>query len=776
MTTSDQGSGSRAHVDGDRGALRLVCQRLEHAGWTLVDGDPCDLRWSVQAPLGGGHDLRLAPGGALRTNHLSGIACLARKDQLWNTLEAHRQLLARRGVTVEQFQPETFLMPEDWARYHARAGTDPSAVWIQKPRAAARGEGITILVDPHQPEAGGNWLVQRYIDDPHLLDGRKYTMRWYVLLTGLAPLEAFVFDDGFVKLAGRPYEGAPAGDRFAHLTNPDIQALDPDAVVSADNLTFGAYRERLREDGADPESIFSAIRHMLAFCVVAARERLLRERWKRGFASGGEFELLGCDILLDSRLTPWLLEANMSPSLEVEAGPGRASLEEAALKRRLVDSVLAVCGLWPDRSSFPSDVGFAPLVPGQGQAGWVTLPRPGEPAHRAARLGIPPGVVSWPLGDGLVLRSPRSGELHLLDTPASYMWSALEEGLTPEEVVDELSESIPEAAWRVPADFWNTVAAWVEQGLLEMATPDPSVSEPLAPPTDLESLGPVGPTFVWNPGAVYQLGGVAVHVTAPSIDAAGWIDAAMQTWRAEQATPAGSIRVTGRDGAWLVEWAGGRAPCASARQLGPLVRHAMAETVAPSMQRLMARATLLGDADGAALITGPVGIRAGLIQAWTGAGGTCYGDDYLQWTGEGFLGSSVGMESHWEGDWYGPMPDWLEGESLHVAPFGRIIRYRWFPVESTETRPVCLVHLLDVPSGEVLLPAPSNASDALADLLSVGAAPTRQVPAEDLSTLLQVVSGARCYRAAVGRPGASVEVIRRLLSQDPGPPEGFPPR
>lgn len=44
-------------------------------------------------------------------------------------------------------------------------------------------------------------MVQRYVPDPMVLDGYKFDLRLYVLVTSFHPLEAFVYGDGFARVS-----------------------------------------------------------------------------------------------------------------------------------------------------------------------------------------------------------------------------------------------------------------------------------------------------------------------------------------------------------------------------------------------------------------------------------------------------------------------------------------------------------------------------------------------------------------------------------------------
>lgn len=68
-------------------------------------------------------------------------------------------------------------------------------------------------------------MLQKYVLDPLLLDGYKFDMRIYVLVTSINPLEAYVYKEGFARISTEKYslEEDKLADKFIHLTNFSVQ-------------------------------------------------------------------------------------------------------------------------------------------------------------------------------------------------------------------------------------------------------------------------------------------------------------------------------------------------------------------------------------------------------------------------------------------------------------------------------------------------------------------------------------------------------------------------
>ena len=75
--------------------------------------------------------------------------------------------------------------------------------YILKPVAASCGRGIKIIdskqsINNHNKEG---ILASRYIMNPHLINGLKYDLRVYVLVTSFCPLNVYIYNDGLVRFA-----------------------------------------------------------------------------------------------------------------------------------------------------------------------------------------------------------------------------------------------------------------------------------------------------------------------------------------------------------------------------------------------------------------------------------------------------------------------------------------------------------------------------------------------------------------------------------------------
>nr|CCC91066.1 unnamed protein product [Trypanosoma congolense IL3000] len=138
------------------------------------------------------------------------------------------------------FFPRTWVFPEEKESVKlALLQAKPTQRFIWKPARGSCGRGIFIC--PGGPKnakywedivqkmekrvltsssmVNRNYVVQEYIDDPLLLDGRKMDLRLYVAVTSYDPLTIYLHEEGLVRLAVQQYGDGPdasANDCGAH--------------------------------------------------------------------------------------------------------------------------------------------------------------------------------------------------------------------------------------------------------------------------------------------------------------------------------------------------------------------------------------------------------------------------------------------------------------------------------------------------------------------------------------------------------------------------------
>ena len=80
-------------------------------------------------------------------------------------------------------------------------------------------------------------MAQRYLHKPYLIDGLKFDLRIYVLVTGVNPLRCFIYKEGLARFATEPYHSpmvSNLNNLCMHLTNYAINK-EADGFIQNEN-------------------------------------------------------------------------------------------------------------------------------------------------------------------------------------------------------------------------------------------------------------------------------------------------------------------------------------------------------------------------------------------------------------------------------------------------------------------------------------------------------------------------------------------------------------
>ena len=260
-----------------------------------------------------------------RINHFPNSTELTRKDRLWLHFA---QMAKNYGKGCFDFVPETYVLPDNFDAF-LKCYQRSRCNWIVKPNASSCGRGIFILKDLSELPLDETVVVSRYIEDPLLIQGYKFDLRVYVLVTSYDPLKAYIYREGLTRFASAPYSTQEdhMQDAFRHLTNYSVNKNSNTFVensdMRADNVghkwSLSALNKHLRCVGADVNLMWVRIMDLIVKTLLSV-EPAISSRTKQLTGSRENcFELYGFDVLVDSGLKPWLLEVNLSPSMQAES-------------------------------------------------------------------------------------------------------------------------------------------------------------------------------------------------------------------------------------------------------------------------------------------------------------------------------------------------------------------------------------------------------------------------------------------------------------------------
>ena len=158
-------------------------------------------------------------------------------------------------------------------------------------------------------------VVQKYTENPLLIDGRKFDIRAYMIVVCMKPY-LVLYQPGYVRMSLNSYTTENfAKDKITHLTNNSVQKNHPDyknlkekSIISIDNLVESIISlGKLQSKEEYAVKVDKKIQEIMALIFTVIKDKLDRKF--------GCFELFGFDFLLDDNLNPYLIEINTNPAI-----------------------------------------------------------------------------------------------------------------------------------------------------------------------------------------------------------------------------------------------------------------------------------------------------------------------------------------------------------------------------------------------------------------------------------------------------------------------------
>ena len=279
------------------------------------------------------HARASALGPLQKLNHFVDMTLICRKASAASVLNRNLRFSAQ----AFDFFPASWTLPKDQAELTRLMKAHKPPVLIVKPSKGSQGAGISICRSheelQHVMQQNGRWaegVAQVYIDRPLLLEGYKFDLRLYVLVTSCSPLRIHIYRDGLARLCTEKYQVVSSGEqldltaaagiaaatsasdwRKRHLTNYAINKQHEDFTAGVDGAKrrLGHVFDTIsREAGFDVDALWGDCQQLIVKTLIAVQPDLAHAyascRPSHDAHPFSCFELLGFDLLIDQVRSP----------------------------------------------------------------------------------------------------------------------------------------------------------------------------------------------------------------------------------------------------------------------------------------------------------------------------------------------------------------------------------------------------------------------------------------------------------------------------------------
>uniref|UniRef100_A0ACB8EUI6 Tubulin polyglutamylase ttll6 n=1 Tax=Sphaerodactylus townsendi TaxID=933632 RepID=A0ACB8EUI6_9SAUR len=169
-----------------------------------------------------------------KINHFPGMCEICRKDLLARNMSRMLKLFPKEF----NFFPRTWCLPADYGELQTYSRSKKNKTFICKPDSGCQGRGIYIMRSVKDIKPGEDMICQLYISKPFIIDGFKFDLRIYVLVTSCDPLRIFIYKEGLARFATSAYSDPSLSnldDVCMHLTNYSINKHSANFVRDDDS-------------------------------------------------------------------------------------------------------------------------------------------------------------------------------------------------------------------------------------------------------------------------------------------------------------------------------------------------------------------------------------------------------------------------------------------------------------------------------------------------------------------------------------------------------------
>ncbi|XP_049281983.1 probable tubulin polyglutamylase ttll-15 [Anopheles funestus] len=221
------------------------------------------------------------------------------------------------STTRLQYIPPAFKLPAESTQFREYAAANPEKLFVQKNNQHRH---IQIKAIEEIDFSSNDTFIQEFIDDPLLVDGYKFDIGVYTVITSIDPLRVYIYKgDILFRYCPVPYYPFNASNVDKYIVGDDYLPTweVPSLGQYYTKYGFGmkdSFDAYLTSTGRDPSTIWEQVEDAIRLLILK-KEPLLTGLLSRYANKRNFFEMMRFDLVVDNKLKVYLMEANMSPNL-----------------------------------------------------------------------------------------------------------------------------------------------------------------------------------------------------------------------------------------------------------------------------------------------------------------------------------------------------------------------------------------------------------------------------------------------------------------------------
>ena len=225
--------------------------------------------------------------------------------------------IVRDGASFQEFLPKVNSLLDSLKKFLPQYKLNGFRnIWILKPSNLSRGRGVTCVNSLEPIEESLNAtndsgvVVQKYIENPLIINKRKFDIRQWVLVTCLNPLIIWMWKEPYLRFGAEDYVMDDLNNIYCHLTNNSIAKhslqYKKEKNFEGDMWTCFDFERYIGSQK------WAEIHEKIKNAIICSFYSIHHEIIQRP----NSHELYGYDFMIDEDYNVYLIEVNASPALD----------------------------------------------------------------------------------------------------------------------------------------------------------------------------------------------------------------------------------------------------------------------------------------------------------------------------------------------------------------------------------------------------------------------------------------------------------------------------
>jgi len=243
--------------------------------------------------------------------------------EMTNKVDLHVKLMS--DAQTEVLIAETYVVEPE-----SEVDIEDTGTWIWRPEEGRSGEGIHVVTNQAELEAvresfdasqkNNRAIISRYIEDPMLLDGRKFHLG--ILFGALVTdntVRTFMFKDGRIGIAKKAFVNNTYSDMSVH-----------DSHMTGEELLYP-------RDFPKPDMVENINKQLIN--ILSYVTKIMAPDFKHYDEAKAGYELFGCDFMVRKDGTVVLIEINFKPEFKNMSEKGSKWISDI-IGNGMIDTVI----------------------------------------------------------------------------------------------------------------------------------------------------------------------------------------------------------------------------------------------------------------------------------------------------------------------------------------------------------------------------------------------------------------------------------------------------